>query len=241
MVNIDPIEQDGSRRHFIVVVRYSTSSDSKPEEDDPVDEDWIIDVPDHQEKKRQDYTLIDTTSLTAGDFKGTSANEPIANAVDDAYEDAIFENTYPPLIECTRNIDVGTLAISEIVAYRGTINNAAVTIAGYSIPKWAGLMLGFSLKETYGRGKKYQILKYRIATRSLLWVRRILNNGFNALQGTDIVPIVLENGERPQKAQNLNIDGTWSLAVIPNYRIFGTIQDADWSALTYSLPAAWIP
>jgi len=239
--SVDPEEIDGTRKHFFVIVKYSTSTSSLTPVDDPVDEPWVINAPNYQTRKRIDKTEIDTSS----DFTGTNEEygvadgEPIATAAGEPYEEGIYEEEFLTLIECIKNIDTSDASIAELETYRGTINNAVITIAGRTaIPKWSCRMIGFSYSKQNTNGKEYYRLTYRFLIKPDLWVRKVLNKGFVYLDGSSAQTPIIIKGQRVQTAQNIINDGTWSSSVTPNYRVFGTIPEADWSGLTITPPTS---
>lgn len=231
-------EATKSFRAVIVTAEYSANTSSDTDPDDPTDEPWKIDFPD-----ATDTEIVEKTKFATeddGDEYGVAANKPIQNTAGEWFDPPIEETIYPAVVECSKNIAVGNVSLSEIRTYRGSINNAAITIAGYNIPKWVGRIVGFSCTNMNKKGIEYYRLKYRFLLNSDTWVRVILNRGFHWLDGDgNLQPIITTGGTAVvSKAQKLNHDGTWGENVTPNYLKFATIRETDWSSLTITPPTS---
>lgn len=230
-------EATKSFRAIILTAEYSARTSSSTDPDNPTDEPWKIDFPNATDTEIVEKTKFATTD--SGQEKGVGADEPIQNAAGEWIDPPIEETTYPTVIECSKNIAVGDVSASEMRTYRGSINNAAITIAGYNIPKWVGRMVGFSCMHQNNKGVEYYTLTYRILLNEDTWIRVVLNRGFHQLAGGSIEPIILTGGTAiVSKAQNLNTDGTWGESVIPNWLRFATIPEQDWSSLTVTPPTS---
>lgn len=234
-------EPTATFRLFIVVVEYST--EFQDIQDNPLNEPYQIDFPDTVRSVIAEKTVTDvqgSASQWASDETPIDIDEPVQNASGEWFDPPVQINLYPGVIVAAKNVAKGSVSLDEMQSFKGSMNDQSITVAGFDIPQWAGLMTGFSGAFQESNGIEFYRITYRIEIKDDLWPTKILNRGFMQLIAGEQQPIVTVDGTSlVTKPVSLFADGTWSSSIPPsNYRVFGLLKERDWSTLTITLPSS---
>lgn len=243
ILNKKTVEPTMDFKTFLVQCEFSTSTSTLIQEESPYDDPWIIDFPDEITKKIVTKTVLDLSGGSwAANEVGIAANQPIENAAKDPVETPPEEDYYPGVVTMSKNVRTSNISLAEMKAYRGTLNDADITVAGYLIPKWYGRIVGMSGSYQNDRNEEYYRLTYRVKIEEEPWMRRIMNKGWTYLNGSGEKVKCRVKGDFATAMVHLKSDGTdhsgRNPAITFNYRLFGTLKETDWSALTTTMPTS---
>jgi len=237
VVQVDCNPSDGSFLLFIVIVKYSNTAPTIPEGDDPLSDPWVIDFPESSFKELVTTSVLDVSSLSPSNKLGRAVGK-IVNAAGEVFDNPPEEDVFPLLIQCVKNVAKADIDPSEFITYRGSLNDATIAVAGYTIPKWHG-RIRMTAKYQDNRGLEYYTLTYNIEIRDTEWIREYLNVGWRYLKSGVLTDCVKFGGVNIQKPVFLNTTGSSHEGIAPivgNSFLFGTIKEADWSSLTTTPP-----
>ena len=186
-----PSRIKGSNAHNIVVEHANGE-----EEEDPLARDAKI-----------EFSTQDVTEFTVWDADG----DPMQNTAGDLFQ--------PQEVEASRWIMSVSKNLAQvppwILIYQNVINDADITIRGISWPKWSLLLKNLRIPDfEVENDVRFIPLSFQLHYNKKLWIRRIVNEGFNELvtiANTNIdIQMPIQFGpmkERPTEPFLLDEDG----------------------------------
>ena len=109
--------------------------------------------------------------------EGSQNAKPVVNAAGDPFETVPMVERPLMEIQLTRNQDQSP---SEIINLNNTVNLAAVTVAGFSVPAKCG-RLSIEADRNFGGAFKWTVT-FRIVVNPATWDIEVLNNGYRYLE-----------------------------------------------------------
>jgi hypothetical protein len=207
------------------------TSPTAPEEV-PTDEPWEISQ-DYQEVETVATALAETAE--PGGSLGTAAN-PSVNTAGDAFADPVTEPVWCQVLALEKNLASGAISPSTAESYQGSVNTAAITVAGVSIGVRCGWMRRCAVQKRYygDAPTSYWRLRVEIVVypSSITTDIPVLQVGYNQLVSAAPKPIYGADGEPLRVPSLLAADGT--VTTTPYWRYFARSKRVAWSGL--SLP-----
>lgn len=200
----------------------------------PVDEPWEVSQ-DYQEVEVVATSLNEVAS--PGAAIGTAAN-PSINTAGDSFSDPVTEPIWCQVLTLEKNLASGAISPSTAESYQGSVNSAAVTVAGISIGVRCGWMRRCAVQKRYYGDDSTQYWRLRVEIviypSSITTDIAVLQRGYNQLVSEALTPIYDAGGTPIRVPALLDADGAETAT--PYWRYFARSKRVAWSGL--SLPTA---
>lgn len=216
--NIGPPNRDkDNRKLWTVGVEYETLSADTPEEN-PLNEDALV-----------EWGFTAYQKIIAKDAGG----EPILNSANDPYDPPLEGEKYRLNVRIQRNESSFTPGTAD--GHINTVNDAEVTVAGFTVAAGKALMKDFSGRSAERSGTSYWVVTYLIEFDPSSWQVELLDHGLYELVGATKRRIE-RYGEAVTEPQRL--DGTGgalaenAAASASVYTAWDIHNTSDWSGLS---------
>ena len=224
VARIDPQPTD-SRLIWKVVVDYSGSPDIfiiNPT--DPTDAPWQISWGFENEEEN----IVKTRTTTGSGTWDTNAGEPIDNSLGKPFADPLRENK--ARLVCTLVKNKSSFNVSQAVDYMNTMNDAPVTIAGYTAAKWEAKLTEYSGQKTWQGDTFYWVVQYRVLFDRDTFIRELMNTGWKKLVGGKEQDIT-SDGDGSGAIEPARLDANSAVTDTAYYWRFGTLLAKNFSSL----------
>lgn len=166
-------------------------------------------------------------------------DEPIASSAGEPFDPPLVESEADPVFVWTKNYSSATVTASWLASFANKTNDASVEIVGETVAIGEALQLGVPRAQFVpGRDgvSAYWRVTFRIALRigggAEAWHRRVLDQGYRALNGDDELVMLVDQAAKPLNQPSL-LDGTGHklTAGSPVFLSFRTKGTADFTDL----------
>jgi hypothetical protein len=181
-----------------------------------------------------------------GQTEPTPSSTPdtqIVNTAGDPFDPPLMQDINLVVIELEKNISTSAFVAVQDELIDDTVNEAVITVAGRSIPKWGARLAiegtrAYYTDPTTGNRFQYYRARYSVTIHPLTWVRFVLNTGLRGYteESEGVLVRAKEAGyadKRSDAAVKLDMDGYFLAETGPDTGVWVALlsyEPKDWSS-----------